>query len=355
MAIVYRSVKGSALTSTEVDNNFQEISDELDTAVHLTGNETIAGVKTFSSTPIIPDEAYGVGWNAVLEPPTKNAVYDKIEALDSLVVHLAGTETITGAKTFSENITMPNTKGVVWTVSSIKETTGELLLASTGAIRVDTSDYVTIGETTAQGVYIGRIGTLTAVSGGLRVDEDTLFEGDTLFNALTASTVPYLDASKNLVSSAVTPAELGYVSGVTSAIQTQINLYKTITDKVTLSSAQILALNSTPIQLVAAPGAGLMIEVLGISGTMNFLTAAYATNTNVSILFNGAGLSLFTFNAILTSTVTRTGRATPVALTGTNALQILANTKLEIQAPVGNPTTGAGSLDIYITYRVVPV
>lgn len=38
----------------------------------------------------------------------------------------------------------------------------------------------------------------------------------------TASTVPYFDASKLLVSSAVTPTELGYLSGVTSAIQTQI-------------------------------------------------------------------------------------------------------------------------------------
>jgi len=49
--------------------------------VKLTGDQTVAGVKTFSSDPIIPDEAYGSGWNGVLEPPTKNAVYDKIETL----------------------------------------------------------------------------------------------------------------------------------------------------------------------------------------------------------------------------------------------------------------------------------
>lgn len=40
---------------------------------------------------------------------------------------------------------------------------------------------------------------------------------------LTATTVPYLNGSKVLTSSAVTPTELGYVSGVTSAIQTQLN------------------------------------------------------------------------------------------------------------------------------------
>lgn len=44
------------------------------------------GVMTFGADPIIPDEAYGSGWNGVLEPPTKNAVYDKIETLTSPTV-----------------------------------------------------------------------------------------------------------------------------------------------------------------------------------------------------------------------------------------------------------------------------
>lgn len=49
------------------------------------------------------------------------------------------------------------------------------------------------------------------------------FSGTTTFSALTATTVPYLNGSKALTSSAVTPTELGYVSGVTSAIQTQMD------------------------------------------------------------------------------------------------------------------------------------
>lgn len=42
-------------------------------------------------------------------------------------------------------------------------------------------------------------------------------------SSLTASRVLQLDASKNIESSSVTTTELGYVSGVTSAIQTQLN------------------------------------------------------------------------------------------------------------------------------------
>lgn len=40
---------------------------------------------------------------------------------------------------------------------------------------------------------------------------------------LTATRAIYLDANKRIVVSAVTPTELGYLSGVTSAIQTQLN------------------------------------------------------------------------------------------------------------------------------------
>lgn len=51
---------------------------------------------------------------------------------------------------------------------------------------------------------------------------------DVLFNSLSASfftadTVPYVNSSKKLASSSVTPTELGWLAGVTSAIQTQIN------------------------------------------------------------------------------------------------------------------------------------
>lgn len=65
-----------------------------------------------------------------------------------------------------------------------------------------------------------------------------------VFSAATANTVPYLDAGKALASSAVTPTELGYVSGVTSAIQTQLGTKSplaspTFTGTVTLPSGTI--------------------------------------------------------------------------------------------------------------------
>lgn len=93
---------GGAITTLAVDSDLTSVSASDDTVpsakatktaldlkatdsavVKLTGDQTVAGIKTFSSDPIIPDEAYGSGWNGVLEPATKNAIYDKIETLSS--------------------------------------------------------------------------------------------------------------------------------------------------------------------------------------------------------------------------------------------------------------------------------
>jgi hypothetical protein len=49
-------------------------------------------------------------------------------------------------------------------------------------------------------------------------------------SAETASRVPYLDANKELQSSSVTDTELGYLSGVSSSIQTQLNDKASSTD-----------------------------------------------------------------------------------------------------------------------------
>lgn len=53
---------------------------------------------------------------------------------------------------------------------------------------------------------------------------------------LTASRALTTDASKNLVSSSVTDTELGYLSGVTSAVQTQINGKQSTSNSVSVSS-----------------------------------------------------------------------------------------------------------------------
>ena len=71
--------------------------------VNKTGDETIAGVKTFTSSPVVPtptssDNSTRVSTTAFV----KTAVSSKAD--DNSAVHKTGDETITGLKTFTNNI-----------------------------------------------------------------------------------------------------------------------------------------------------------------------------------------------------------------------------------------------------------
>jgi hypothetical protein len=86
----------------------------LDSAVvHNTTDETIAGIKTFSSAPVLPSNSIS---NSMINNTAISSGYVDFtssgqtqlnaKATDSLTCHLAGTETITGAKTFSGGVTL---------------------------------------------------------------------------------------------------------------------------------------------------------------------------------------------------------------------------------------------------------
>jgi len=58
---------------------------------------------TFTGDISVPDEAYGVGWNGSAEVPTKNAVYDKIEAIGGVAGTLNVNTTAVGNVTTGED------------------------------------------------------------------------------------------------------------------------------------------------------------------------------------------------------------------------------------------------------------
>jgi hypothetical protein len=125
----------------------------------------------------------------------------------------------------------------------------------------------------------------TNTNGDLTLDMNG--SGSVIFNDLTATTVPYLDADKQLTSSAVTPTELGYSSGVTSAL-CGINQSCALTNKVLTGN--------TAVSLIS--GAGTL--VLNTSGTMTVPNgtdtlvgkATTDTLTNKTIDADGSGNSI---------------------------------------------------------------
>jgi hypothetical protein len=71
--------------------------------VKLTGTQTIAGTKTFSTSPVVPSKNTAAGNNATTIA-TESQVY--LKANDSDVVKLSGNQTIVGIKTFNGNAIM---------------------------------------------------------------------------------------------------------------------------------------------------------------------------------------------------------------------------------------------------------
>ena len=120
---------------------------------------------------------------------------------------------------------------------------------------------------------------------------------------------------------------------------------------VSLSSAQILALNTTPIQLVAAPGANKMIVVSVVAFYYDHNTTAYATNTTLHLRYASAASSGITLGNFITQTqdviATQTGNLF------TSAPNAFINQALNITVDTGNPTAGDGTLVVKVYYRIV--
>lgn len=108
---------------------------EDDEVVHLTGAETIAGVKTFSSSPIAPTPASSSNDTTVA---TTAFVKSAIAGGDAGVVHTTGDESIAGTKTFTGAIA-----ATAATVTVATQTAGDnsTKAASTAFVKdaVDTS------------------------------------------------------------------------------------------------------------------------------------------------------------------------------------------------------------------------
>ncbi len=135
----------------------------------------------------------------------------------------------------------------------------------------------------------------------------------------------------------------------------------TVTRKVSLTAQQIKALRATPETLVAAPGAGKSLEFVSATLKLNKGAAAFTEDSdNLAVKYhNGTG-------AAVSQTIETTGFIDQTADTQTNALAkidaIAASAAAENKALVLHNTGSAeiagnaandGSVDIYVTYRVV--
>lgn len=127
------------------------------------------------------------------------------------------------------------------------------------------------------------------------------------------------------------------------------------TAKVSLSSAQLLALFSSPVTLVAAPGAGKAIQVLGVFGAFTAGGTPYVDDDGEAIGY-ASDLSdpLAESPWDLTNPSSNGGPTIPKA-DQTQDPSVWENAAVVIACPTTDPTEGDGTAKIVVTYTVIDI
>lgn len=122
--------------------------------------------------------------------------------------------------------------------------------------------------------------------------------------------------------------------------------------QVILTSAQILALNSTPVQLVAAPGAGkaISIDEIIVTGPASGATAYTGANAVEIRYTNGSGLKV-TGDYAAASLNSVTGQKD--RLSGVALANLTQNAAVVASVPTANPAAGTGTVTFDVIYRSV--
>lgn len=120
--------------------------------------------------------------------------------------------------------------------------------------------------------------------------------------------------------------------------------------KISLTSAQILALHTTPITLIPAV-AGKAIVVDSYVFTMNFFTSAYTGSNAVEYRYtNGSGTKVA--NDTPSTVLDISSGSQQYSNTGVAAI-LTQNAPVVAVVPTANPAAGAGNATIAISYRLV--
>lgn len=131
--------------------------------------------------------------------------------------------------------------------------------------------------------------------------------------------------------------------------QTREELHRV--QRFTLTSAQILALNTTPITLIPAFIQSVII-VEWIAARLNFNTTAYTGNNALEFRYTNATGQKVTAdmpNAFINSASTDYNFASIVQTQFTPVF----NTPVVVRVPTANPGAGNSTIDLVIKYRVV--
>ena len=117
--------------------------------------------------------------------------------------------------------------------------------------------------------------------------------------------------------------------------------------KVSLTSADVLDLVSTPVTVVDAPGTGRTISILSATAYLDYNSAAYTTGADLLLEYGTA--TVVTFDGILALTADTVMVASPA---GSVASGAATNAAVVVTAD-DVPADGDSPLSIYVVYTLI--
>lgn len=142
-----------------------------------------------------------------------------------------------------------------------------------------------------------------------------------------------------LASNSVTVAQL------TPAVFTEVT--------VNLTTAQVLALNTTPITLVAAPGATSYVVVDEVRFKMVFNSIAYTGSNNMEFLYTNLSGTQVAAAVPAASLNAASGTTLVVAPKVTTEFTPVLNAAVVVGVPTANPAAGNSAVSLMVRYHVV--
>jgi len=122
--------------------------------------------------------------------------------------------------------------------------------------------------------------------------------------------------------------------------------------ELSIPTASVLTLNSTPLEIVAAPGAGYAIQVISASCSITYNSVAYATNVTLQAITDTATISQAE-SGLLDATSSQIGILGSIPVIGISDTQIIENKALQVKVKTGNPTAGNSDIKVYVLYRII--
>lgn len=133
-----------------------------------------------------------------------------------------------------------------------------------------------------------------------------------------------------------------------AAIQLLVNPSEWLEATRTLTSAELLAGHTTPIEVIAAPAVGTYIDVISAEAFVDYNSAAYATNTSLSLVTTHASY-LWTAATVLAAT----GDVRQKFAVAAGSVD--AATSLKAQVSTADPITGDSPVTVKVVYRIATV